>query len=176
MGAKPLNIYIDGAENSGRRSLLSWLEFGIFRENFWKKVGLRDDFSTRIQYSTIKHNKTELCVWISPKSFLFKGMSENIQGIILIVDATDPKSFEGAYKELERLFWYKEQKCPVLVFLNKHDLLGTLPKEVIINQIRLQEFEVEYKVEEISIKEGTRIKEGLDWLINAIKDTKKNKK
>ena len=54
--------------------------------------------------------------------------------------------------------------------------MGTLPKEVIINQIRLQEFEVEYKVEEISIKEGTRIKEGLDWLINAIKDTKKNKK
>ena len=51
-------------------------------------MGLRDDYS-RIQYSKIKHNKTELYVWISPKSFLFKGMSENIQGIILIVDATD---------------------------------------------------------------------------------------
>ena len=58
MGAKPLNIYIDGAENSGRRSLLSWLQFGIFSEAFWKKVGLRDDYS-RIQYSTIKHNKTD---------------------------------------------------------------------------------------------------------------------
>ena len=169
MGAKPLNIYIDGAENSGKRSLLSWLRYGRFMESFLK-------IELRLDYSTIKHNKTELFVWVCPKTFLFRSYFENVQGIILIVDATDPKSFEGAYKELERLFWYKEQKCPVLVFLNKHDLLGTLPKEVIINQIRLQEFEVEYKVEEISIKEGTRIKEGLDWLINAIKDTKKNKK
>ena len=56
MGAKPLNIYIDGAENSGRRSLLSWLRYGSFMESFLK-------IELRLDYSTIKHNKTDsVCI------------------------------------------------------------------------------------------------------------------
>ena len=170
MGAKPINIYIEGANNSGRRSLLSWLQFETFHPLVFERKKLV------MEYAFTKHNKTKLLFWIGGKLLLFRTRLNEAQGIILIVDATDPKSFEDAYKAFDDTNGSLERKLPVLVFLNKQDLLGALPKEVIIEQIKLKKYEVEYHVEEISIKEGKGIKEGLDWLINAIKNDKKGKK
>ena len=129
MGAKPINIYIEGANNSGRRCLLSWLQFETFDPPVFERKKLVTE------YAFTKHNKTKLLFWIGGKLLFFRSMINEAQGIILIVDATDPKSFEDAYIAFNYTNGRLERKLPVLVFLNKQDLLGHFQKKSSLNRL-----------------------------------------
>ncbi len=93
--------------------------------------------------------------------FIFKVFAREVNGIILVVDSTQPEDLERA-KAMRRLAGVQ---FPLVVLANKRDLPGAMPIEEIRKGLELEE---EVPVVESIATEGVGLREGLEKLIEII--------
>lgn len=95
-----------------------------------------------------------------------------VQALIFVIDSNDKDRITEARDELQQLLKNSElSNAKLLVFANKQDMAKVLtPKEITdwlyLNRLK----ERDWHVQPCSATTGEGLREGLDWLANALKD------
>ena len=92
--------------------------------------------------------------------------------VIFVVDSTDKDRMSTASKELHLMLQEEElQDAALLVFANKQDQPGALTASEVSKELNLVELkDRSWSIVASSAIKGEGITEGLDWLIDVIKD------
>ena len=92
--------------------------------------------------------------------------------VIFVVDSTDKDRMSTASKELHLMLQEEElQDAALLVFANKQDQPGALSASEVSKELNLVELkDRSWSIVASSAIKGEGITEGLDWLIDVIKE------
>ena len=96
----------------------------------------------------------------------------NTAAVIFVVDSTDKDRMNIASKELHLMLQEEElQDSALLVFANKQDQPGALSASEVSKELNLAELkDRSWSIVASSAIKGEGITEGLDWLIDVIKE------
>nr|CAI44579.1 arl_A06 [Paramecium tetraurelia] len=150
--SKKLKIVIVGLEGSGKTSILQYLKNGKFIEA-QPTIGLNVE--------TIQFKARHYLVFdVGGKvRTLWSHYYENLDGLVFVIDTTDPERIEIVKNELKKLGSEIKQKIVLLIYLNKIDLPRSAPMEL-SKDIQQQESDV--IMQRCSAKTGEGIWEGID--------------
>jgi ADP-ribosylation factor protein 1 len=95
-----------------------------------------------------------------------------VQALIFVIDSNDKDRLIEARDELQQLL-----NAKLLVFANKQDMAKVLTAKEITDWLYLNRLKGrDWHVQPCSATTGEGLREGLDWLANALKDNKKSSK
>ncbi|MFQ6052133.1 MAG: ATP/GTP-binding protein [Candidatus Hydrothermarchaeota archaeon] len=129
-----IKIIVIGTYRSGKSTLV---------ESLTKKVLHVERLGTTIgfDYGDRKIDSLELRLFGTPSrrefEFMHEILSMGIHGIILVVDSTDPDSFQEALEILDKI--ELKRKVPFVVAANKQDMHGALKPWLVRDQMNLSE-------------------------------------
>jgi len=98
-------------------------------------------------------------------------------GIIFVIDASDPERFTEATNELNKIMQAEElTHAPLLVLANKQDNPGAVSGDALTTQLDLPKFvgTRPYLVQSANATSGTGLWEGLTWLVDKLKEIHKS--
>lgn len=124
--------------------------------------------------SFIWHNRWDLGGQSSIRPY-WRCYYANTDAIIYVVDSVDRERMGIAKKELFAMLDEKElQDAKLLVFANKQDLSGAMSVEEISKELSLSKIKNrQWTIFKTSAVQGTGLKEGMDWLVQTIQNSKK---
>ena len=101
---------------------------------------------------------------------LWKHYYQNTDGIIFVVDSNDKERLEQVRETLALCLIEEELKdAALLIFANKQDLNGALAPNELTNALEMGNLKNrKWLVQGSSALTGQGLKEGLDWLANAL--------
>jgi ADP-ribosylation factor protein 1 len=101
-----------------------------------------------------------------------------VQALIFVIDSNDKDRLIEARDELQQLLKNSElSNAKLLVFANKQDMAKVLTAKEITDWLYLNRLKGrDWHVQPCSATTGEGLREGLDWLANALKDNKKSSK
>jgi len=123
---------------------------------------------------TFLHKQFRLNVWDiggqkSLRSY-WRNYFEQTDGIIWVVDSADSRRLVDCRQELHALL--QEERlagASLLVYANKQDLGGSLPKDEIAEALGLDQIQNRHwLIQHCSAVTGEGLAEGIDWLVNDI--------
>lgn len=100
---------------------------------------------------------------------------EEAHAVIYVVDAACQSRFEDTKSALEKILRHEDlQGAPILIYANKQDLAGAVPAEDLARYLDLKELdERPYMFQSISAYDGLGIKDGINWLVDAMERSKR---
>lgn len=165
MSVRDYRILMLGLDASGKTTILYLLKLGEIVSTI-PTIGFNVE--------TLKHHESTIAVWdlgyrerLVP---LWRHYYNNTTGVIFVVDSLDYDRFPDA-KNLLQLVMRDDQlrNVPVLVFANKHDLVGARTGQEIAEALDLKQLtgRVWRVVESCGIT-GEGLNEGMDWLVGSM--------
>mmetsp|Transcript_8492 Transcript_8492/g.21039 ORF Transcript_8492/g.21039 Transcript_8492/m.21039 type:complete len:203 (+) Transcript_8492:45-653(+) len=105
---------------------------------------------------------------------LWETYYEDVQGILFVVDAADPKRFEEAKAALESVVGHRELLSkPLLLFSNKMDLAGAPTSAEVAKEVGLGDLAHHlsraWRLQGCSAITGEGVDDGLKWMISQVK-------
>lgn len=108
---------------------------------------------------------------------LWRTYSKEANGVVYVVDSSDPSRLPQAAEELKKLFFGDKKKkslivpdIPLLVLANKQDIEGAVGVDRITKDLELHDLPVRnYRVLPTVATEGTNVREGLKWMVDQLK-------
>ena len=96
-----------------------------------------------------------------------------VQGLIFVVDSNDKERISEARDELHKLLKNSElSNAKLMVFANKQDLAKVSTAKEVTDRLHLSQLKQrEWHVQACSATTGEGLREGLDWLAGALKDS-----
>ena len=162
------HLLIIGNSNVGKTSILYKYSSKLLNENYVPTVGL--DFCTRDE--NIDNKTIRIKIWDTAGQERYRSLVKcffhKSQGIILVFDVTNRKSFEDLKIWLDFInseFYDKVYKTPIIILGNKIDL----PKRV-ISKDKANDFSREYNLHyyETSARSGEGIETAIKDLVKKI--------
>jgi len=100
---------------------------------------------------------------------------EEAHAVIYVVDAACQSRFEDTKSALEKVLRHEDlQGAPILIYANKQDLPGAVSAEDLARYLDLKELnERPYMFQAISAYDGLGIKDGINWLVDAMERSKR---
>ncbi|GLJ55878.1 hypothetical protein SUGI_1199790 [Cryptomeria japonica] len=100
---------------------------------------------------------------------------EEAHAVIYVVDAACQSRFEDTKSALEKILRHEDlQGAPILIYANKQDLPGAVSAEDLARYLDLKELdERPYMFQSISACDGLGIKDGINWLVDAMERSKR---
>ncbi|KAG0587324.1 hypothetical protein KC19_2G156200 [Ceratodon purpureus] len=171
-GTKAYGILMVGLDNAGKTTILYKMSMGELVTTI-PTIG--------INIESIKYQNVSFTVWdmggqdkIRP---LWRFYFDNTQALIFVIDSNDKDRITEARDELQQLLKNSElSNAKLLVFANKQDMAKVLTSKEITDWLYLNRLkERDWHVQPCSATTGEGLREGLDWLANALKDNKSSK-
>jgi small GTP-binding protein len=173
---KRIPIAIVGLENAGKTSLTHRLQTGKFKQTQIPTRGL--DIET-VEVKEQLFQLFDLGGHIKFREMFWKMYVQLSQGIIFIIDSSDPKRIE----ETSEWFWKClewNSQAPLLILANKTDLdhmeLGELMDKIKLAELPQQNPNRPFRIFDTSIKKGTNVDEALEWFFLKVHQTIEKKK
>lgn len=164
---KELRILILGLDGAGKTTILYRLQIG---EVITAKPTIGFNVET-LNYKNLKLNVWDLGGQTSIRPY-WRCYYANTAAVIFVVDSTDKDRMNIASKELHLMLQEEElQDSALLVFANKQDQPGALSASEVSKELNLAELkDRSWSIVASSAIKGEGITEGLDWLIDVIKE------
>lgn len=164
---KEIRILILGLDGAGKTTILYRLQLG---EVIKTKPTIGFNVET-LSYKNLKLNVWDLGGQTSIRPY-WRCYYSNTAAVIFVVDSTDKDRIETALKELHLMLREEElQDSALLVFANKQDQPGAMTAAEVSKSLNLTELkDRSWSIVASSATKGEGLTEGLDWLIDVIKD------
>mgnify|MGYP003362198976 CR=1 FL=1 len=164
---KELRILILGLDGAGKTTILYRLQIG---EVVTTKPTIGFNVET-LSYKNLKLNVWDLGGQTSIRPY-WRCYYADTAAVIFVVDSTDKDRMQTASQELHLMLQEEElQDAALLVFANKQDQPGALSASEVSKELNLVELkDRSWSIVASSAIKGEGITEGLDWLIDVIKD------
>ena len=164
---KELRILILGLDGAGKTTILYRLQIG---EVVTTKPTIGFNVET-LSYKNLKLNVWDLGGQTSIRPY-WRCYYADTAAVIFVVDSTDKDRMSTASKELHLMLQEEElQDAALLVFANKQDQPGALSASEVSKELNLVELkDRSWSIVASSAIKGEGITEGLDWLIDVIKE------
>lgn len=165
--SKELRILILGLDNAGKTTILYKLQLGDI-------VSTKPTIGFNVE--TLHYKNLTLNIWdlggqtsIRP---YWRCYYSNTSAVIFVVDSTDKERLDIASKELHTMLKEEElTNSSLLVFANKQDMPGALSAAEVSSALSLTELkDRSWSIVASSAVKGEGLTEGLDWLMEVIKD------
>ena len=166
---KGVIILMLGLDDAGKTTILYQLKMG-------ETVNTIPTLKFNVE--TIEHKNFKFTIWDvggqDKIRHLWIHYSDNIIGLIFVVDSNDQDRIDEAAGELKKLLEAEELKdCPVLVLANKQDINGALAPGEVCDKLGMGKFkERTWIVQGTSATTGQGLKEGLDWMDSVLLEKK----
>ncbi|KAF4400168.1 hypothetical protein G4B88_019377 [Cannabis sativa] len=100
---------------------------------------------------------------------------EEAHAVIFVIDAACPSRFEDSKSALEKVLRHEDlQGAPLLILANKQDLAESVSSEELARYLDLKKLDERvYMFEAVSSYDGLGIKEGVEWLVEAMARSKR---
>ncbi|ONH69406.1 ADP-ribosylation factor-like protein 1 [Cyberlindnera fabianii] len=157
--SKEIRILILGLDGAGKTTILYRLQVPI-------------GFNVEtLSYKNLKLNVWDLGGQTSIRPY-WRCYYANTAAVIFVVDSTDKERIDTASKELHMMLSEEElTDSALLVFANKQDQPGALTAAEVSKALNLSDLkERSWSIVASSAIKGEGLTEGLDWLIDVIKD------
>ncbi|CCK67858.1 Arf family GTPase ARL1 KNAG_0A01690 [Huiozyma naganishii CBS 8797] len=164
---RELRILILGLDGAGKTTILYRLQIG---EVVTTKPTIGFNVET-LNYKNLKLNVWDLGGQTSIRPY-WRCYYADTAAVIFVVDSTDRDRMATAAKELHLMLQEEElQDAALLVFANKQDQPGALSASDVSKELNLVELkDRSWSIVASSAIRGEGITEGLDWLIDVIKE------
>ena len=164
---RELRILILGLDGAGKTTILYRLQIG---EVVTTKPTIGFNVET-LSYKNLKLNVWDLGGQTSIRPY-WRCYYADTAAVIFVVDSTDKDRMQTAAQELHLMLQEEElQDAALLVFANKQDQPGALSASEVSKELNLAELkDRSWSIVASSAIKGEGITEGLDWLIDVIKD------
>ena len=169
LSAKPTRILMLGLDAAGKTTTLHKLHLG---------ESLQTIPTIGFNVQEVQHRGLTMTLWdVGGQErirALWRHYTENNDGFVYLVDATDKARFEEARQELFRMLNEDNMRgVPCLIFANKMDAPQASKVSDVAEKMGLRDIRGrEWYVQGCSAKSGDGLHEGLDWLANAMKHRK----
>lgn len=130
-----------------------------------------------LNVESIKYQNVSFTVWDvggqDKIRTLWRYYFDGTQGLIFVVDSNDKDRISEARDELHKLLNNSElTEAKLLVFANKQDLAKVLTAKEVTDKLHLNRLKQrEWHVQPCTTTTGEGLREGLDWLAAALKDS-----
>ena len=98
---------------------------------------------------------------------------ENVNGIVFVIDSTNTDQMSNVRETLHQMMSETvENMTPILIFANKQDIQGALGYSEVRNELALageSENKRRIRIQESSGLTNKGLKEGFEWIVEAIK-------
>lgn len=163
----PMRILMLGLDSAGKTTILYRLQLGEVISTI-PTIGFNVE--------TVEYKNIQLQVWdLGGQSSIrpyWRCYYADTAAIIYVVDASDHARLPTARAELLAMLSEEElAKCKLLVFANKQDLDNAMDEAQVGKAIGLDELrDRQWSIWRCSAKDGTGLQEGLDWLVDALRN------
>ena len=168
----PCRIMMLGLDNAGKTTLLYKMKLG-------KVVTTIPTIGFNVE--TVEYKHISFTVWdVGGHEKLRKSLLphyfEDTQGVIYIVDSTDPERLEEARTEMESMLEDDRlQDVSLLVFANKQDLPGAMTTCEVTDKMQLEKQNTrQWSIQATSAVTGEGIADGLEWMANTFNTNKRS--
>ncbi|CAM6101290.1 unnamed protein product [Calypogeia fissa] len=171
------HVLILGIDKAGKTTLLEKLKTlysdfeGLPPDRIVPTVGLN--------IGRIEAHKSKLIFWDLGGQLglrtIWEKYFEEAHAVLYVVDAASETRLEDAKSAFEKVLRHEDlQGAPVLIFANKQDLPGAASAEELGRQLHLKELDSrESNVMAISAYDGSGIRDGVTWLVEAMRTSKR---
>ncbi|KAH6783917.1 GTP-binding protein 1 [Perilla frutescens var. hirtella] len=171
------HVLILGIDKSGKTTLLEKLKSqysiseGLPPDRIVPTVGLNIG---RIEVSNTKLAFWDLGGQLGLRS-IWEKYYEEAHAVIYVVDAACPSRFEDSKSALEKVLRHEDlQGAPVLILANKQDLEEAVSTDELSRYLDVNKLDERiYKFQAVSAFDGLGIKEGVNWLVDAMGRSKR---
>lgn len=166
-GDKEVRILILGLDGAGKTTILYKLSIGEVVDTV-PTIGFNVETVT---YKNIKFNVWDLGGQSSIRPY-WRCYYADTSAVIYVIDSADTDRISIAGEELNAMLSEEElQGANLLVFANKQDQEGALTPAEVTTRLGLHLLkDRNWRIEGCSAVQGTGLSEGLDWLVNIIKE------
>lgn len=166
-GDKEVRILILGLDGAGKTTILYKMSIGEVVDTV-PTIGFNVETVT---YKNIKFNVWDLGGQSSIRPY-WRCYYADTAAVIYVVDSADTDRISIAKEALIDMLSEEElQSANLLVFANKQDQEGALTPSEVATGLGLHLLkERNWRIEGCSAVQGTGLSEGLDWLVNNIKE------
>ncbi|EMR10460.1 hypothetical protein PNEG_01174 [Pneumocystis murina B123] len=166
-GQKEIRVLILGLDGAGKTTILYRMQVGEVITTV-PTIGFNME---TLCYKNIKFNVWDLGGQTSIRPY-WRCYYTCTQAIIYVIDSTDIQRLSATTKELNAILNEKElSNIDLLVFANKQDAPNALNIEEISETLNLVDMkERNWTIIPTSAITGEGLNEGLDWLVNSIKN------
>lgn len=171
------HVLILGIDKAGKTTLLEKLKTlysdieGLPPDRIVPTVGLN--------IGRVEAHKSKLIFWDLGGQLglrtIWEKYYEEAHAVLYVVDSVSKTRFEDTKSTLEKVLRHPDlQGAPVLIFANKQDLAGAVNAEELSQFLDIKEQNGRLtRVQGISAYEGSGIQEGVLWLVENMKKTKR---
>ncbi|KAK8891239.1 hypothetical protein M9Y10_028446 [Tritrichomonas musculus] len=90
-------------------------------------------------------------------------------GVVFVIDRTDKERMGRMQEEIGEVFRLcQDLKIPILIFINKSDKETNLTSDDFIKITKVQDYNLEYGIEDCSASTGNGINEGKKWILQHV--------
>lgn len=163
----PMRILMLGLDSAGKTTILYRLHLGEVISTI-PTIGFNVE--------TVEYKNIQLQVWdLGGQSSIrpyWRCYYADTAAIIYVVDASDHARLPTARAELLAMLSEEElANCKLLVFANKQDLENAMDEAQVGKAIGLDELrDRQWSIWRCCAKDGTGLQEGLDWLVDALRN------
>ncbi|XP_053383937.1 ADP-ribosylation factor-like protein 1 isoform X1 [Mercenaria mercenaria] len=168
-GSKERRILILGLDGAGKTTILYRLQVGEVVTTI-PTIGFNVE---TVQYKNLKFQVWDLGGQTSIRPY-WRCYYSNTDAIIYVVDSMDRDRIGISKQELFSMLEEDELKKAVLcVFANKQDIEGAMTVSEVANALGLTQIKShQYQIHKTSAIKGTGLDEAMEWLSNALTQTK----
>lgn len=171
------HVLILGIDKAGKTTLLEKLKTlysdieGLPPDRIVPTVGLN--------IGRVEAHKSKLIFWDLGGQLglrtIWEKYYEEAHAVLYVVDSVSKTRFEDTKSTLEKVLRHPDlQGAPILIFANKQDLAGAVNAEELSQFLDIKEQNGRLtRVQGISAYEGSGIQEGVLWLVENMKKTKR---
>lgn len=170
IGKKDVRILMLGLDAAGKTTALYQLKIG---EN------VKSIPTIGFNVESLDYKGLHMTVWDVGGQhkirMLWEHYYQNTDALIFVVDSNDPERMEEAKEELYKIVSNDELKgAAILVLANKQDISGAMSPNEITEKLELSKNKTnQWLVQGTCANTGQGLKEGFDWLANALNNKKK---
>ncbi|EFP83187.2 hypothetical protein PGT21_007258 [Puccinia graminis f. sp. tritici] len=164
---REMRILMLGLDNAGKTTIVRRLKGGLDLSKVMPTLGFNID--------TLIHRSYSLNIWdVGGQKTLrpyWRNYFEATDAIIWVIDSTDRARLSDTSIELNQLLLEERLAgASLLVFANKHDLVGALSAEEIEEALALNSKPTghRWRVMACSAISGMNVMEGLDWVVDEV--------
>ena len=169
-GEREARILVLGLDNAGKTTILYRLQVGTVVSTI-PTIGFNVE---TVKYKNIKFQVWDLGGQTSIRPY-WRCYYPNTQAIIYVVDSSDVERIGTSRQEFHAILEEEELRdAIILVYANKQDLPGALSEAEVTEGLGLAEIKNrQWSIFKTSAIKGEGLWEGMEWLSNTLKATRK---
>lgn len=170
------SFLVIGLDNSGKTTLAKVMK-GESKNSHGEPLNVEPTIGFRVEKVDVTSRLRLSIVDMSGQQCyrdLWETYYEDIQGVLFVVDAADPKRFGEAKEALLNVILHEELKQkPLLLFSNKMDLRGAPSAAKVAQSVGLDDLAHHlsraWRLQGCSALTGEGVDDGLKWMISQVK-------